>query len=59
MIGVVFCNLQKENMEHLLCECMVLERRRNKILGHGKITPVEFKDTDARQIVRFLKEIKI
>ena len=29
-----FCNLHKENMEHLLCECNALERRRNKIPGH-------------------------
>ena len=54
-----FCILHSENMEHLLCECMALERRRYDILGHGLPTPMQFKNMDMRKIVRFLKDIKV
>ena len=51
--------MNKENMEHLLCNCIAIERQRNKFLGNGVLDPSEFRRIDVRQIVRFLKEIKI
>ena len=54
-----YCDLHIENMEHLLCRCMALERQRNKLLGKGVLDPMEFRHISVRQIVRLLKEIKI
>ena len=54
-----YCNLDKENMEHLLCNCMAIERQRNKFLGNGVLDPSEFRSINVRQMVKFLKEIKI
>ena len=54
-----FCDLVRENMQHVLCECSALDRTRNQVLGSFRVAPSDFNGLGLGRIAKFLKDVGI
>ena len=54
-----FCGLEAETVEHLLCDCEVLARRRLHLLGSGILEPQFFNNVRLSKLLKYIKALKI
>ncbi len=47
------CGVEKETLEHILCECVVLEKIRMHTLGFARMDPDQIKEARLSSIVTF------
>ena len=52
-----FCNVVKETMEHVLCECGVQCGTRHRNFGKDQIVPSELNQIKLKNIIKFLRDI--
>ena len=48
-----------ETAEHLLCECEALAYKRHQIFGKPSLEPIDFVNTTIKDILKFIKQIKL
>ena len=54
-----FCGLESETVEHLLCDCRNLERKRRFFLGQYTFEPQYFNNIRLSKLLKFIKYLKI
>ncbi len=53
------CGTKKEALEHILCECLVLEKIRKQTLGFARTDPDQIKEARLSSIVAFGTEAEL
>lgn len=52
-----YCQVETETTEHVLCDCVALERRRFHHTGKARLTPKEVWITNTRAILRLISSL--